>query len=117
MKRILILTVLMTVIMTVPAEAKLNKRDGVCYFEGHKETYYNLPMDRVLERADRNFGRHHRKWIRDDGCKMYGPFIIAAGAVERYGEIVNTSLGEAIILDSGAFALNNPEQLDIAVTW
>lgn len=121
MKRIVIFLIVMgCLVLLTPMSAqakKLNKRDGVNMFEGHKETYYNLPMDKVLERADRNFGRHHKKWIRDDGCKMYGPFIIVAGAVDRYGEIVMTSLGEAIILDTGTFALKNPDQIDVAVDW
>ena len=34
-----------------------------------------------------------------------------------YGEIVETSLGEAIILDTGAFCIENKKALDLAVTW
>lgn len=102
---------------TIAQAKKLNKRDGVNYYNGIKETYYNLPMDRVLERADRNFGSHHKRWVNEDGCKMYGPYIICAGPVEMYGEIVETSLGEGIILDTGAFCLENKNALDLAVTW
>ena len=109
---------LLILIMAVPVQAgTLTKRGGVNYYKGVKETWYNLPMDRVLERADRNFGSHHKRWVREDGCKMYGPFIIAAGPVEKYGEIVETSLGEAIILDTGAFSLENKNALDIATAW
>lgn len=115
--RLGVMTIVITFLLQVPVSAKLTKSGGVNYYEGHKETWYNLSMDRVLERADRNFGKHHKRWIRDDGAKMYGPYIIAAGAVDRYGEIIGTSLGEAIILDTGAFALDNPTQIDVAVNW
>ena len=112
------IVILMILTMAIPVNAGvLTKKGGVNYFEGHKETYYNLPMDRVLDRADKDFGKHHKRWIRDDGVKMYGTMIIAAGAKERYGEFIRTSLGDAIILDCGAFALDNPEQIDIAVAW
>lgn len=95
----------------------LTARKGVNYYGDQKETWYNLPMERVLERADKNFGKHHKRWIRDDGVRMYGTYIILAGAKERYGEVVETSLGTGIILDSGAFAIDNPKAVDIAVTW
>ena len=109
---------LLILLMAIPVNAgTLTRSGGVNYYKGVKETWYNLPMDRVMERADRNFGSHHKRWTRKDGCKMYGPYIIAAGPVEKYGEIVETSLGEAIILDTGEFALYNKNALDIAVEW
>lgn len=118
-RKISYLIVMVCLVLLIPttAHAKLNKRDGVNYYKGTKETYYNLPMDRVLERADRNFGSHHKRWVNADGCKMYGPYIICAGPVEMYGEIVETSLGEGIILDTGAFCLENKHALDLATTW
>ena len=116
----LILTAcLVSLILTTPIQAKLNRRDGVNYYKGTKETYYNLNMKRIYERADRNFGSHHKKWIRDDGVKCYGPYVIVAAPldVHPYGSIIETSLGEGIVLDTGAFAETNKDQIDIAVDW
>ena len=116
----LILTAcLVSLMLATPIQAKLNKRDGVNYYKGTKETYYNLNMKRIYERADRNFGSHHKKWIRDDGVKCYGPYVIVAAPldVHPYGSIIETSLGEGIVLDTGAFAETNKDQIDIAVDW
>ena len=118
MSFLVLMVFLALLIPTTSVQAKkLNKRDGVNYFGEQKETYYNLPMDRIYQKADKEFGSHHKKWIRSDGCKMYGPYIICAGPVEMYGEIVETSLGEGIILDTGAFCLENKHALDLATTW
>lgn len=74
-------------------------------------------MHNVTEKAKRN-GIEGSYWEREeDGCKMWGPWIILAGAKDRYGEVVETSLGYGMILDTGDFALDDPEQIDIAVTW
>lgn len=116
----LILTAcLVSLMLATPIQAKLNKRDGVNYYKGTKETYYNLNMKRIYERADRNFGSHHKKWIRDDGVKCYGPYVIVAAPLDihPYGSIIETSLGEGIVLDTGAFAETNKDQIDIAVDW
>lgn len=116
----LILTAcLVSLMLATPIQAKLNRRDGVNYYKGTKETYYNLNMKRIYERADRNFGSHHKKWIRDDGVKCYGPYVIVAAPldVHPYGSIIETSLGEGIVLDTGAFAETNKDQIDIAVDW
>lgn len=116
----LILTAFLVSLMLVtPIQAKLNRRDGVNYYKGTKETYYNLNMKRIYERADRNFGSHHKKWIREDGVKCYGPYVIVAAPLDihPYGSIIETSLGEGIVLDTGAFAETNKDQIDIAVDW
>ena len=34
-----------------------------------------------------------------------------------FGTILQTSLGEAIVCDTGDFIKDNPYQLDIAVAW
>lgn len=114
-----VLLVLLGIVYYVDAKP-LNKRDGVNYYKGTKETYYNLPMDRIYAKADANFGKHHKKWIREDGVKMYGPYVIIAAPfdVYPYGTWdVETSLGLAIVLDTGAFAETNKNQIDIAVDW
>ena len=55
-------------------------------------------------------------WVRADGCKMLGPYIMAAANLNHWprGSIVESSLGWTIICDTGYLSWN---QLDIAVTW
>lgn len=89
---------------------------GRITFNGHTETWYNLPMNNVIQKAAEN-GIYGDYWERADGCKMYGKFIICAGAPERYGEIIETSRGLGIILDTGDFVKDNPTAIDMAVTW
>ena len=91
---------------------------GTVQYNGHKETYYNLPMERVTENARKN-GVNGAYWLRDDGVKMYGHYVIVAAPfdVHPYGSIVETSLGEGIVLDTGAFAVTNKNQIDIATGW
>lgn len=105
----------------VQAKGKvLNKRDGVNYYHGQKETYYNLDMKNVYAKADSNFGKHHKKWTRDDGVKMYGPYVVLAVPfdVYPYGTTdIPTSLGLGIALDTGRFAEANKNQVDVAVDW
>lgn len=89
---------------------------GRIQFNGHTETWYNLPMQKVVQNAySRGFAGDY--WERADGCKMLGAKIICAGAPERYGEIVETSRGQGIILDTGEFVKADPTAIDIAVTW
>ena len=96
----------------------LTARKGVVYNEGIKETWYNLKMSRVVQRAQDN-GIDGEYWIRKDGVKMYGDYVIVAAAWDAwpYGSIVQTSLGRGIVLDTGKFAETNKAQYDIAVNW
>ena len=76
-------------------------------------------MNRIVETAQKRgvSASDDQYWEREDGCKMYGPWIICAGATDRYGEVVKTSLGYGMILDTGEFAISDPDAIDIAVTW
>lgn len=58
-------------------------------------------------------------WIRDDGVKMFGNYVMIAAnlSLRPRGSIVKTSLGDGIVCDTGGFAKNNPTQIDIAVNW
>lgn len=120
---IIFLIVLVEVILcfVVTAHAgTLTKRGGVNYYHGTKETWYNLDMSRIYAKADANFGKHHKKWTRDDGVKMYGPYVVLAVPfdVYPYGTTdIETSLGLGIALDTGKFAETNKDQIDIAVDW
>lgn len=83
-----------------------------------RETYYNLDMSGVIS-VMRSLGYTDEYWVRDDGVKMLGNYVIVAAnlSVHPRGSIVPTSLGLGIVCDTGGFAVSNPNQLDIAVTW
>lgn len=91
---------------------------GVNYYGDQKETYYNLPMDGVISIA-KSQGIEGEYWVREDGCKMYGDYIIVAANLDTHprGSLVETSLGTGIVLDTGGFAVSNPNQIDIATDW
>lgn len=96
----------------------LSKGRGVNYGPSGKETYYNLNMTGVVN-IMRSLGYTGEYWVRDDGCKMLGDYIIVAANfnIRPRGTIVETSLGDGIVCDTGGFAKKNPTQIDIAVTW
>lgn len=97
---------------------KLTAYKGVNYYNGNKETYYNLDMSGVINNA-KNIGIEGEYWIREDGVKMYGDYVIVAANLDIHprGSIVETSLGIGIVLDTGEFAISNPNQIDIATNW
>lgn len=98
--------------------SKLTASGGVCFYNGHKETYYNLPMTAVVNIAHAN-GIEGEYWVNSDGCKMLGDYIIVAAdqSIHPYGSLVETSLGTGIVLDTGSFIFTNSEQLDLATNW
>lgn len=99
-------------------ESGLTAKKGVNYYSDQKETYYNLNMNGVVNNAHNN-GIEGEYWVREDGTKMFGEYVIVAANqdVHPYGTTVDTSLGTGIVLDTGGFAANNPTQVDIATTW
>lgn len=101
-----------------PTGGCLTPSGGVHNGPSGLETYYNLPMDGVIEQA-RNFGIEGEYWIREDGVKMYGDYVILAcnRDVHPMGTLVETSLGTGISLDTGGFAEGNPTQVDVATAW
>ena len=111
-----------------PTGKHLTKRGGVFQGPSGKETYYNLKMNGVLKNIV--YGHEWKGslgldpdeypyWVRSDGAKMVGPYIMCAAAldVRPYGTILDTSLGKAIVVDTGTFAKTNKKQIDIAVNW
>ena len=94
----------------------LTKSSGVNYGPLGRETYYNLPMGRCID-IMRSYGysvEEYPYWVRDDGVKMMGDYVMVAANTSLYskGTIIPTSLGMAIVVDhcpSGA--------IDICVTW
>ncbi len=97
---------------------KLTKKRGTINGPSGKETYYNLKMDGVI-RIMRRMGNNDPYWIREDGCKMLGDYIMVAANLDirPRGTLVMTSLGMGIVCDTGAFAHRNVYQLDLAVDW
>lgn len=93
----------------------LTARAGRITFNGHTETWYDKPMNRVIGRVQM-IGIPADYWIRDDGVKMFGPWVIVAAHQSkiRYTRL-QTSLGEGIILDY--HTMDDPELYDIATDW
>ena len=97
----------------------LTKSGGIYYGTSSKETYYNLNMNGVVSNAQ-NMGIEGEYWVREDGCKMYGDYVICAADLNVHprGSLVESSLGTCIVLDTGGFATNGSGvALDIAVDW
>ena len=96
----------------------LTRSKGSVYGPSGKETYYNLNMSGCVRNMNRR-GYYYEVWVRNDGCKMFGDYIMCAAnlGVHPFGSLVECSLGTCIVVDTGGFAAGNPNQLDIAVTW
>lgn len=76
----------------------LTRQSGVNYYNGYRETYYNLNMNGVVSNAQ-NMGISGNYWVREDGVKMYGDYVIVASSDHSKGTVVDTSLGTGIVLD------------------
>lgn len=96
----------------------LNPAAGTIMGPSGKETYYNLPMEGVIS-IMRSIGNTDRYWVREDGVKMLGDYVMVAAHLPTRprGSLIPTSLGMGIVCDTGTFALSNHTQLDIAVNW
>ena len=96
----------------------LSKRSGTIIGPSGKETYYNLNMAGVVI-IMRRMGNEDEYWVRDDGVKMLGDYVMVAANLNLRprGSLIETSLGMGIVCDTGGFAARNPTQLDIAVSW
>ena len=88
----------------------LTQSGGVNYYNGNKETYYNLDMSGVISNAQ-NMGIQGNYWVRDDGVKMYGDYVIVASQHDK-GSIIETSLGTGIVLDYCPAGT-----IDVATAW
>ena len=103
---------------------------GVNSYNGHTETYYNMYMGELIDAMNRGGWAYNDcinkdiidnildtsgYWIRSDGCKMFGDYIILAASASEYarGSIVLTSLGWGMVIDRGV----GPGVIDIAVNW
>ena len=98
--------------------AKLSASAGTVMGPSGKETYYNLNMSGVVS-IMHSMGNTDEYWIRDDGVKMLGNYVMVAAnlSIRPRGSLVETSLGTGIVCDTGSFIYSNPTQLDIATNW
>ena len=96
----------------------LSKSRGTIMGPSGKETYYNLNMS-VVVRYMHSLGYDYEYWVRSDGVKMFGNYVMVAAnlSIRPKGTIVMTSLGPGIVCDTGGFAKRNPYQIDIATSW
>lgn len=106
-----------------PSQAgMLTATGGIFYGASGMEKWYSLPMDGVVN-IMRGLGFNEADypyWIRDDGCKMLGDYIILAANLEvrPRGTILETSRGLGIVCDSCVAAYGEDITLvDVAVSW
>ena len=97
----------------------LTKSKGTNNGPSGKETYYNLNMSRVVAAMSRYGYSSSDYWVRADGVKMLGNYVMVAASYKTHpkGSLVPTSLGTGIVCDTGGFATSNPTQIDIATNW
>lgn len=100
---------------------KLNPVIGTIQGPSGKETYYNMDMSECVKIMKNEFGIDLPYWVREDGVKMYGEFVMCAANTYRpdrkKGTILETSLGRAMVVDHCQSAQTTLDQIDIAVTW
>ncbi len=96
----------------------LTPKLGIVEGPSGKESYYNLNMDGVLK-IMRSIGINDKYWLREDGVKMLGKNIMVAANLETRprGSLIKTTLGMAIVCDTGDFVKKDPTQIDVAVGW
>lgn len=101
----------------------LTKQKGTVHGpNGNKETFYNMDMSGVVKNMKNIYGIDGDYWVRDDGVKMYGDYIMTAANLDIYprGSLVETSLGTAMVCDTGGYVSYGGEwttNFDIATTW
>lgn len=97
---------------------KISRSRGSVMGPSGKETYYNMNMSGVVN-IMRRIGNNDKYWVRSDGAKMLGDYIMVAANLQLRprGSHVMTSIGPAVVADTGGFAAHNRTQIDIAVNW
>lgn len=101
--------------------AHLTASGGVFYGPSGKEKWYGGDMSRVvLIMRDLGFPEDSYPYhVREDGVKCFGPYIMLAAdtTVRPKGTILDTSLGEGIVVDHCVEAESVANLIDVAVTW
>lgn len=81
----------------------------------HRETYYDLPMNVVINACD---GGGYM--VRADGAKVdKDGYILVAANYGNYPRcsVVETSMGPGKVYDTGGFAVRHPHGFDLATDW
>jgi hypothetical protein len=81
----------------------------------HRETYYDLPMNRVIGACGPG-----GYTIRSDGAKIdKDGYILVAANLFNYPRcsVVETSMGPGKVYDTGGFATRYPHGFDLATDW
>lgn len=107
-----------TELATTSTDVVLTQATGKITGPSGTETYYNLNMSYCVARMQ-NLGYTYEYWVRDDGVKMFGPFVMCAAdlSIRPLGTLVESSLGTAIVVDTGEFVNYDATRLDICTTW
>lgn len=107
----------------IPKDKTLYKlyQSGVHYGPSGRETYYNLPMENIVSHMRRRGydEMQYPYWIREDGIHMLGGYVMVAADLSSRprGTILETSVGMAIVCDTGSFVAKYPDGIDIATNW
>lgn len=86
--------------------------DGVA----HRETYYDLPMNRAIQSC----GATSMYTIRSDGAKVdQDGYVLVAANLAAYPRcsVVDTSMGPGKVYDTGGFVVRHPYGFDLATDW
>lgn len=89
------------------------KADGITVLR--QETFYDLNMSVVMGYCG---GGSYS--VREDGAKVdQDGYVLVAANLGMYPRcsVVETSLGPGKVYDTGGFAVENPEQFDLATDW
>jgi len=101
-----------------PSSGKLNAAAGRVNGPTNEETYYNLDMSKVVDTMRRKgFSEEdYPYYIREDGVKMLGDYVMVAAdlSIHPRGVIVETSLGQGLVCDTGDFT---EDIYDVATDW
>lgn len=92
---------------------KLTKNAWTVQWPSGKETFYNLDMSVVVDDLRAKWF-NEKYWVRNDGVKMYGEYVMVAANGYPKWTIIPTTLGPWIVCDRGWMVWKH---IDIAVTW
>lgn len=107
-----------TKVYVQPSKDKLNSVVGRVTGPTNEETYYNLDMSKVVDTMRRKgfSEEEYPYYIREDGVKMLGDYVMVAADLDIHprGVIVETSLGQGLVCDTGDFT---EDIYDVATDW
>ena len=107
-----------TKVYVKPSSGKLSAAAGRVTGPTNEETWYNLNMSKVVDTMRRKgfSEEEYPYYIREDGVKMLGDYVIVAAdlSIHPRGVIVETSLGQGLVCDTGDFT---EDIYDVATDW